>query len=74
VRHLIEVLRTAVRVALWLYSQPAAFKFDWGPVSDGSHRSTQTVVTVPSLLKSHDGTGAEIQPPQILQPLIKRRV
>ncbi|KIW32227.1 uncharacterized protein PV07_03787 [Cladophialophora immunda] len=74
VKHLAEVLRTAVKVALWLYSQPATFKFDWGPASDASRRSTPTVATVPSLLKTHDGMGGEIQPPQTIQPLVKRRV
>ncbi|OAP60533.1 hypothetical protein AYL99_05535 [Fonsecaea erecta] len=74
VKHLVEVLRTAVRVALWLYSQPSTFKFDWGPASDASRRSMPAVVTVPSLLKTHDSMGAEIQPPQVIQPLVKRRV
>ncbi|KAH0844993.1 hypothetical protein FOPE_09613 [Fonsecaea pedrosoi] len=81
VKHLAEVLRTAVRMALWLYAQPATFRFDWGPgpapppdTAAARRATTPTVVTVPSLVKTHDGMGREIQPAQIIQLLVKRRV
>lgn len=75
VKHLAEVFCTARRVALWLYSQPATFRFHWGFASDGSSRSGQmTVVTVPSLLKTYDSLGSKIEPPQVIQPLVRKRV
>ncbi|KAI1611881.1 hypothetical protein EDD37DRAFT_651435 [Exophiala viscosa] len=74
VKHLVEVLRTALRFALWLYSHPATFDFRWGSASDGSSGSGHTVVTVPSLIKTYDGRGSKIEPPQVVQALVKRRV
>ena len=73
-RHLTEVLRSAARLRLWLYTQPSAFKFDWGPAWDDSERSTQGLVTVPAVLKTHDENGVKINPPQLIQSLVRKRV
>lgn len=73
VKHLVEVLSSALRFALWLYSQPATFGFLWGPASDGS-RSGQTVVTVPSMVKLYDDMGSKVNPPQPIQGLVRKRV
>jgi hypothetical protein len=74
-KHLVEVFRSGIQVALWLYTQPSTFTFDWtlGP-TESSSRPSRAVVTMPSLLKTHNEAGTRIDPPQVIQVLTSRRV
>lgn len=74
VKHLAEVLRTAVRLTLWLQTQPSTFRFDWGPTSERSEKSSETVVIIPVVLKTHDEYGADVKPVLVIQPLVRKRV
>lgn len=76
VDHLAEVLHSAMQMALWLFKEPATFRFDWKGPSDatstnalGSRRrggsSNQSdgsidLTMTPGLLKTHDTDGLRI--------------
>lgn len=58
--HLVAVLRTASKTALWLFAQPAVFEFDWSPTPDVRDRSARALVIVPSLWKICDANGSRL--------------
>ena len=72
VKHLVEVLRSAAKTALWLLAQPSTFKIDWE--HGNSNRAMRTLETVPALLKTHDADGGSIDPPQIIYSVVTKRI
>ena len=72
VKHLVEVLRSAAKTALWLLAQPSTFKFDWE--RGDANRTARTLETVPALLKTHDADGQRIDPPQNIHSLVTNRI
>jgi hypothetical protein len=61
--NLSDIVEEAVRFAVWLFSQPASFKYDWKPAVDVRDRANRTVVTVPALIKVTDNRGQALVRP-----------
>jgi hypothetical protein len=55
--HLTHIVNNAVGFAVWLFAQPAAFKYDWKAPADVRDRGGRAVVVVPGLVKVSDGRG-----------------
>ena len=57
VGHLTHIVNSAVYFAIWLFAQPAGFKYDWKAPIDVRDRGARVVVVVPGLVKTSDGRG-----------------
>lgn len=63
IKNLSDIVEEAVRFAMWLFSQPSSFKYDWKPAVDVRDRANRSVVTVPAVLKVTDNRGQALVRP-----------
>jgi len=73
-KNLTDIVGNAVAVALWLFSQPSSFKFDWKPPVDVRDRSQRSIVTVPAVLKVTDSRGQALSRPLSVVSAVRERV
>ena len=73
-KNLTEIMGNAVTFALWLFSQPSSFKFDWKPPIDVRDRSQRSIVTAPAVLKVTDSRGQALSRPLSIVGAVRARV
>ena len=70
VRNLSEILKQAVDLGIWLFSQPSAFRFDW---STSTPWSTREITVLPGLVKETDENGTQLKDAHVLvEPVMER--
>jgi hypothetical protein len=74
IKNLGDIMDEAIKFAVWFFSQPSSFKYDWKPVVDVRDRANRTVVTVPALLKVTDNRGQALVRPVSIVSASRARV
>lgn len=76
-RHLTEILNHSIHTAIWLFTQPDNFKFDWETPVQGLRQSSvggggNNVVVVPAVWKlTHNGTRIAGRGQRVIAPVVK---
>jgi hypothetical protein len=63
IKNLSDIVGEAAKFAVWLFSQPSSFRYDWKPAIDVRDRASRTVVTAPAVLKVTDNQGQALTRP-----------
>jgi len=74
IKNLSDIVDEAVKFAVWLFSQPSSFKYDWKPAVDVRDRANRTVVTAPAVLKVTDNRGQALTRPVSIVGASRARV
>jgi hypothetical protein len=74
IKNLSDIVDEAVKFAVWLFSQPSGFKYDWKPAVDVRDRANRTVVTAPAVLKVTDNQGQALTRPVTIVGASRARV
>jgi hypothetical protein len=74
IKNLSDIIEEAVRFAVWLFSQPSSFEYDWKPAVDVRDRANRSVVTAPAMLKVTDNQGQALVRPVVIVGASSTRV
>jgi hypothetical protein len=74
IKNLSDIVEEAAKFAVWLFSQPSSFEYDWKPAVDVRDRANRSVVTVPAVLKITDNRGQALVRPVVIVGASRTRV
>lgn len=74
IKNLSDIMEEAIKFAVWLFSQPSSFKYDWKPAVDVRDRAIRSVVTVPAVLKVTENRGQALVRPVVIVDASRTRV
>jgi hypothetical protein len=74
IKNLTNIMGHAMAFALWLFSQPSSFRYDWKPSVDVRDRSQHSIVIAPAVLKVTDSRGQALVRPLTVVSAVRGRV